>query len=227
MTPLGQETAGSTAEQRSATDDAELLAALRRGDEAAFEVLIDRYQHSLLRVAMIYVPNRAVAEEVVQETWLGLLRSLNRFEGRASLKTWIFRILTNCARRRGVREARSVPFSTLDSYGSDTEEHSVDPDRFLPADHAQWPGHWATPPQSWGGIPENHLLSQETRAQIEAAIEALPETQRLVINMRDVVGLSADEVCHELGISDANQRVLLHRARSKVRRALETYLDVT
>ena len=204
-------------------DDPALLAALRNGDEAAFAHLLDRYGGPMLRIAMIYVPSRAIAEEVVQETWLGVLQGLSRFEQRSSLKTWIFRILTNRAKTRGERERRSVSFSALEDANTDVFEPAVAPERFLPPEHERWPGHWATRPQSWDNL-EQHLLAQETRAHIDAAIAALPANQRSVISLRDVEGLSADEVCGILDISEGNQRVLLHRARSKIRATLEQYL---
>lgn len=203
--------------------EADLLAALRRGDEAAFVTLVNRYQRALLRLALSYVPSQAVAEEVVQETWLGILQGLARFEGRSSLKTWIFRILINRARTRGERERRSAPFSDL-APPDNADEPAVDPTRFIPAGQ-EGAGWWVTHPQSWEGMPEERLLAAETRAQIEAAIAALPESQRAVISLRDVEGWSADEVCTLFEISESNQRVLLHRARSKVRQALADYLE--
>ena len=206
-------------------DDLRLIEALRRRDEAAFASLVDRYHTSLLRLAQMYVPDRAVAEDVVQDTWIGVLKGLDRFEGRSSLKTWIFRILTNTAKTRGRRESRSIPFSALWAPDSDPAEPAVDPNRFLPPDHARWPGHWASFPNSWDDIPEDRFLSRETLAQIQQAIDVLPPSQREVITLRDVEGWSSDEVCNALGISETNQRVLLHRARSKVRRALEKYFD--
>jgi RNA polymerase sigma-70 factor (ECF subfamily) len=204
-------------------DDLKLVKALRAGDERAFAFLVDRYYSSLLRLAITYVGSRAVAEEVVQETWLGVLKGLGRFEGRSSLKTWIFRILTNTAKTKAQREGRSIPFSSLASDGSD--ELSVEPERFLDQGHPTWAGHWDVYPRSWDEIPENRLVSRETRERIEQAIEALPATQRTVIRLRDVEGFSSEEVCTILEVSEANQRVLLHRARSKVRAALEDYLD--
>jgi RNA polymerase sigma-70 factor (ECF subfamily) len=204
-----------------AADERRLIEALRAGDEAAFEQLIRMYHASLLRVAQIYVSSRAVAEEVVQETWLGVLNGIGRFEGRSSLKTWIFRILTNIAKTRGVREGRSIPFSALQDPGG-VPEPAVEPDRFLPADDPREPGAWAAPPAP---LPEQALLAAETLAVIEAAIEGLPPAQRAVISLRDVEGWSSDEVRNALEISETNQRVLLHRARSKVRRALEEYVS--
>ena len=191
-------------------DEAELIARLRAGDERAFEALVARHQRTMLAVARTYVSSRAVAEEVVQEAWLGVLKGLDRFEGRSSLTTWILRIVANIARTRGVREARIVP-----------HEPSVDPERFRgPGD--PYPGHWWSAPSEW---PEDVLAERETLAVVFAEIERLPPAQRSVITMRDVQGCSPDEVCAVLEISDGNQRVLLHRARSRVRAALELHLD--
>ena len=202
--------------------DRRLVEALRRGDERAFGELVDMYHASMLRLARSYVSDRAVAEEVVQEAWLGVIRGIARFEGRSSLKTWIFRILTNTAKKRGARERRTVPFSALIAPGDD-DDGVVDADRFLPAGHL-WAGHWAAGPNSWGPAPEERLLASETRQVIEAAIETLPHSQQQVITLRDVEGWSADEVCDALEISEVNQRVLLHRARAKVRAHLADYL---
>lgn len=201
---------------KASSEDRALIAALRAGDEGAFAGLVDRYGASMLRLARTFVSSQAVAEEVVQETWLGVLKGLDRFEGRSSLKTWIFRILANVARTRGQRESRSLPFSALATTESD--EPAVDPSRFGPD------GMWQAPPASWQDVPEEHLLSHETLGAIDAAIAALPETQRAVITLRDVNGWSSDEVCNALEISETNQRVLLHRARSKVRGALEAQM---
>jgi len=200
-------------------DDARLIKALRARDERAFEELMRMYNASLLRVAQIYVPSRAVAEDVVQETWIGVFNGIDRFETRSSLKTWIFRILTNIAKTRGQREGRTVPFSALERPDA-VPEAAVDPDRFLAADHERWPGHWSSKPQPW---PEAHLLAAETREVIDGAIERLPPAQRAVISLRDVEGWSSEETRNALGVSETNQRVLLHRARSKVRQALEDY----
>ncbi len=202
-----------------------LLGRLRAHDEAAFSELLDRLTPGLLRVALAHVPSRAVAEEVVQETWLGVLRGLDRFEGRSSLETWIFRILLNRARTRGQREHRTVPFAALAAGEIEAPFSAVDPERFLPADHDRWPHHWATPPQRWEDSPERALESGETVALVRAAIERLPPMQRLVITMRDLEGWPSDEVCNVLEISETNQRVLLHRARSKARRALEEHFS--
>jgi RNA polymerase sigma-70 factor (ECF subfamily) len=179
----------------------------------------------MLRLAMVFVSSRAVAEEVVQEAWLGVIKGLGRFEGRSALKTWIFRILTNCAKTRAEREGRSIPFSALWNRAAEPGEPSVDPDRFLPATEDHWPNHWSSSPRSLDEIPEHRLLARETRSHVEQAIVELPPAQREVITLRDIEGWGSEEVCELLGISEGNQRVLLHRARCRVRRALEHYLD--
>jgi RNA polymerase sigma-70 factor (ECF subfamily) len=202
-------------------DDEALIAALRRGDADAFATLIDRHSRAMIRVALAYVPTRAAAEEAVQETWIAVMRGIDGFEGRSSLKTWVFRILTNVAMRIGPRERRSMPFSAL-AEAEDTGAPSVDPDRFLPADHAVFPGHWAIMPTSWP-TPEDGVLAGETRDVIAAAIAELPPAQRTVIALRDVEGWSSDEVREALEISAGNQRILLHRARNRVRNAIESY----
>jgi RNA polymerase sigma-70 factor (ECF subfamily) len=205
-------------------EDVRLVERLRKGDEAAFMWLIDRYHAAMLRLAMVYVPTRAVAEDVVQEAWLGILRGLERFEGRSSLKTWMFRILTNCAKTRAQREGRSIPFSSLSALDVDVDEPAVDPGRFRGPDQER-PGSWVSFPVPWNDIPENRLLSQETRACIQRAVDALPPNQRTVITLHDIEGWTSEEVCRFIGISEANQRVLLHRARARVRRALEQYFN--
>ncbi len=200
--------------------DAKLVAELRAGDEDAFRRLVAEWHPMLLRVAQIFVPSRAVAEEVVQETWLRVLGALDRFEGRSSLRTWVFRILVNTAKTRAQREGRVIPFSALNDPGR-IPEPAVDPDRFLDADHERFPGHWSSPPRA---MPEERLLAAETRGVIAAAIDELPAAQRAVISLRDVAGWDSAEVCNALDLTEVNQRVLLHRARAKVRRALENYL---
>jgi RNA polymerase sigma-70 factor (ECF subfamily) len=177
--------------------------------------LVDKYGPSLFRLAMLYVSSRAVAEEVVADTWLAVFTGLDRFEGRSSLKTWLFRILTNKAKTRGQRESRTLPFSSFAADG-DEADTAVDADRFARD------GHWSAPPR---GVPEERLLAGEARRVVEDAIAALPENQRAVITLRDVEGLSAEEACNVLSVSETNQRVLLHRARSKVRAAFERYLE--
>jgi RNA polymerase sigma-70 factor (ECF subfamily) len=203
------------------TVDADIVARLRDGDESAFAELIDRYGATMLRVAQMYVRDRATAEEVVQETWLAVLNGIDRFEGRSSLKTWLFRILTNRAKTRGERDGRVLPFSALAAAGDEADEPSVDPDRFLGIDSPH-PGAWAAPPRAW---PQDKVVERETLGVIQTAIEELPDAQREVIRLRDVEGWSPMEVADALEITDGNQRVLLHRARSKVRAALEMYLD--
>src|SRR5439155_3735566 len=198
-------------EELLSAEDARLVEGLRSGDEAAFRALRREYVSAMLRVAQMYVSSRAVAEEVVQEAWLGVLKGIGRFEGRSSLKTWLFRIVANTAKTRGIREARSVPFSALGDDGGD--EPTVDPDRFLGSGE-RFPGHWAAPPQAWA--PEGRLLSQEVLDVIEREIDRLPPAQRAVITMRDVQRLTSEEVCNALDLTETNQRVLLHRARAKV-----------
>lgn len=205
------------------SDETQLIEALRHGDEGAFLSLVTMHYAAMLRLAQMYVGTRAVAEEVIQETWVGVLQGLNRFEGRSSLKTWIFRILLNRARTRAQRENRSIPFSALAS-DIETFEPAVEADAFRPSGD-QYAGAWLTPPTGWDALPEERLLSQETRQHIDDALTTLPPAQREVITLRDIDGWSASEVCDYLGISEANQRVLLHRARSRVRSALVGYLD--
>ena len=200
--------------------DDEVVRALRAGDEETYRRLVREWHGPLLRVARIFVPSQAVAEEVVQETWLRVLGGLDGFEGRSSLKTWVFRILANTAKTRAQREGRTLPFSALHDPGR-LQEAAVDADRFLPDDHDRWPGHWASPPAA---LPEERLLASETREVVARAIDGLPANQRAVISLRDVEGWDAEEVRNALGLSDVNQRVLVHRARSRVRRALEDYL---
>jgi len=205
----------------TALPDAEIVAALRCGEEAVFSDLVDTYSPGLLRMARLFVRDRAVAEEVVQDTWVGVLHGIDSFEGRSTLKTWIFRILMNIAKTRAVRDGRTLPFSALQDPGR-VPEAAVDADRFLDPEHPRWPGHWAVKPEAW---PEDALLAAETRERLTEAIEGLPATQRTVISLRDIEGWSSEEVRNALGLSETNQRVLLHRARSKVRAALEDYLQ--
>jgi len=193
-----------------------LVSDLMAGNEAAFSWLVDQYHGQLQRLARMFVSSDAVADEVVQETWLAVLKGLARFEGRSSLKTWIFRILKNRAKTRGVRESRTTPFS---SFSPGEEEVTVEPERFTAA------GSWAEPPDKWAqDMPDRIVQDQQARKLIEAAIAELPENQAAVITLRDIQGWSSPEICDYLGISEANQRVLLHRARSKLRRVLEKEL---
>jgi RNA polymerase sigma-70 factor (ECF subfamily) len=204
---------------RAAPRDLALLERLRAGDEGAFATLVDEYHGTLVRLALVFVSSRAVAEEVVQETWLGVLNGLGEFEGRSSLKTWIFRILTNRAKTRGVREGRSVPFSALGD-GDDDREPAVDPSRFNSS------GRWASPPRRWErDTPERLAMQQQAVHELKDAIDELPPNQRAVLVLRDVDGVGSDEVCNILEISETNQRVLLHRARSRLRSVLEDYVD--
>jgi len=212
---------GMSVDTRVAARDASLLAALRAGDEDAFAALVTRYHASLKRVARAYVSSDAVAEEVVQETWLAVIRGLDRFEQRATIKTWLFHILTNQAKTRGVRERRIVPFASL--AGADGDAPSVSPDRFQ-RDGDTWPGHWATPPRPWQD-PERRLASLEAREHLRTAIASLPATQQAVLTLRDVEGLESEEVCELLDLSAGNQRVILHRARARVRADLERYFE--
>jgi len=203
--------------QNGAVDDRELVDALRAKDETAFRDVVTGYHSSMIRVASYYVSSRAVAEEVVQEAWLAVVKGLDKFEGRSSFKTWVFTILSNQARSRGAREHRTVPFSSLDA-----DEHTpgVPGDRFQPPSD-RWAGHWSEPPSPWTDVPAARLESSETRSLIFDAIRSLPPKQREVIALRDVEGWSPEEVCSALSISDGNQRILLHRARGKVRSVLE------
>jgi RNA polymerase sigma-70 factor, ECF subfamily len=201
-------------------DEAALLGRLREGDEGAFASLVEAYSGMMLPIAQSHVKTRAVAEEVVQDAWLGVLKGLDRFEGRSSLKTWIISIVIHIATTRGAREARSVPFATLAS----ADEPAVEPERFRGASDA-FPGHWWAYPANWADRPDEVILGRETLQVVAEAIEELPDAQRAVITMRDVAGCSAEEVCETLALSEGNQRVLLHRARSRVRTALERHLD--
>jgi RNA polymerase sigma-70 factor, ECF subfamily len=204
-----------------ASEEAELLARLRSGDEDAFQTLVERHYGTMVAVARTHVSSRAVAEEVVQDAWIGVLKGLDGFEGRSSLRTWILRIVTNTAMRRGGAEAHSVPFSSLAAEG---DEAAIDPDRFRgPGDG--FPGHWRAYPGDWGALPEERLLGRETLDVVRRAIDELPAAQRTVITLRDIHGCSTEEVCATLDIGAPHQRVLLHRARSRVRAALERHFD--
>jgi len=207
------------------SDDDALVAALRCGDEDAFAWLLDRYHAPLHRTARLYVATDAQADEVVQETWVAVLRGVDRFEQRSSLKTWLYRILMNIARTRGVKEARTIPFSSAASALDPGAEPTFEPDRFRPPDDSEWPGHWSSLPKDWEHEPEARLLARETLALVGATIETLPPAQREVFTLRDVDGWTSAEVCNALGLSETNQRVLLHRGRAKVRRVLESYFE--
>jgi RNA polymerase sigma-70 factor, ECF subfamily len=191
--------------------DAELLGRLRSGDERAFVSLVERYHDSMLRVATSFVPSRAVAEEVVQDTWLAALRGLAGFEGRSSLRTWLFRILVNRARTTGVREHRSIPIADAGP--------AVDASRF------GLDGAWIAPPEQWIEEAESRLAAGKLAALLHASLDDLPDRQREVVTLRDVEGMSSEEACEVLGISEANQRVLLHRGRARIREALAGYFE--
>jgi RNA polymerase sigma-70 factor (ECF subfamily) len=207
--------AGGAPERRAASETASPERSTPEIDGEAFSALVRAYHPSLVRVAMTFVRDAAIAEDVAQETWLGVLRGIDRFAGRCSFKTWIFRILTNIAKTRAEREARSVPFSSFEEDGGE----AVEAEQFLrPTDRID--GRWSSSPLGWRE-PDERLIAKETRQDIAAAIEELPPMQRRVITLRGLEGRSAHEVCELLGLSEVNQRVLLHRARSKVRTALD------
>ncbi len=209
-------------EQGHATTDDELVARLKAGDELAFRALVDEYTAPLRRVARSYVATDAAADEVVQDTWVGVLRGIDRFEQRSSLKTWIYRILLNIARTRGVRDKRSIPFASL---GSDDEDGpTFSPERFQ-TEAGPYPGHWAAFPTRWHDQPEVRAVGHETLAVVRDALDRLPPNQREVVRLRDVEGWSSFEVCNALRLSETNQRVLLHRGRAKLRAALEMYFE--
>jgi RNA polymerase sigma-70 factor, ECF subfamily len=209
---------------RQPRDEERLVAALRRGDEDAFRALVSEYGPFLMRLALMHVSSRAVAEEVVQDTWLAVLNGLDRFEGRSSLRTWIASILLNNARTRGKREGRIVPFAFFRRRDEEGKGPAVDPDRFQ-GRRDERPGWWARPPAAWES-PEEQLAADETRRVLLEAIKELPPRQREVITLRDVSGWSAEEVRNALALTETNQRVLLHRARSKVRAALEAHFEM-
>lgn len=200
--------------------DQELITRLRAGDENTFAQLVDQYNASMVRIAAIYVNEYAVAEEVVQDTWIAVLKGLERFEGRSSFKTWVFTILTNRAKTRATRESRYIPLELSDEPddGASISNHFHVPPR---VDLSAYEHGWVPP--SWDNIPETRLLGHETRDIIFRTIEALPANQQQVIRLRDVDGFSAEEVCNMMQLSESNQRVLLHRARGRVRQALDTY----
>lgn len=204
--------------------DGVLVARLRAGDQDAFMELVDAWGPSMVRVARRFTPSTAVAEEVVQETWVAVLRGLDRFEGRSSLKTWVFRILMNRGKTRGERERRTIPFSALARDEAGGDFRAVEPERFRPTTDGNWPHHWANPLPRWDTLPEAAVTSAETVAAASAAIDRLPPAQRAVILLRDVEGWSGPEVSSAMGISESHERVLLHRARTKLRKALQEHL---
>jgi RNA polymerase sigma-70 factor (ECF subfamily) len=205
-----------------APTEAVLLTRLRAGDELAFREVVRRHDRAMRRLARSFVPTPSVADEVVQETWLAVISGLAAFEGRSSLKTWIFRILVNRAQSRGARERRTTPFSSLLSAEDHERGETVDPGRFL-GSGSPFDGYWAVAPTRFCELPEDRLLARETTELVAKAIGALPARQQQVIRLRDIEGWDADEVCEILGLSPGNQRVLLHRARAAVRAALEEH----
>ena len=213
---------GSTTPQSG--DDSALIAGLKRRDEAAFVSLVERYQGPLFRLALAYCKGADIAEEIVQETWLGVLRGIDRFEERASFKTWLFQILVNQARTRAKREGRAVSFSSLSGEAEGPGEPAVPPERFR-GPNDKWPYNWAVPPQAWGESSDARLLADETLELVKRAIAQLSSAQQQVITLRDIEGWSAEDVCNVLAISETNQRVLLHRARSHVRATLESHFS--
>jgi RNA polymerase sigma-70 factor, ECF subfamily len=217
--------AGSVEGRRASAEERRLVQALCAGEDDAFIQLVRLHGPAMLRVARLYVSSTAVAEEVVQETWLAVLTGIGRYEGRSSFKTWLFRILRNQAQTRGLKEGRSVPFTAL---GEETGpgEPAVDAERFRGAGE-RFADHWSSSPQRWTELPEESVLSAETIELVERAAALLPPPQRVVITLRDILGWDADEVCELLEITATNQRVLLHRARTKVRKALEEHLAPT
>ncbi|MGV0742430.1 RNA polymerase sigma factor [Mycolicibacterium sp. XJ870] len=207
----------------SAQDEAVLVAALRAGDEAAFAGLVDRHAPAMLRVARGYVSTYEMAEDVVQETWIALLKGIDKFEGRSSLRTWLFTIMINIAKARGVRERRNTDLQVLAATGG-----TVDPARFRESGD-EWPGHWKEQeaPAPFPDTPEGSVLSDELIGVVRRQLDKLPARQRDVVTLRDVLGFDSAEVCELLDITAANQRVLLHRGRATVRQVLEDYLKET
>ena len=211
--------AAAASQVQTDSPDLGLAHALRSKDERAFLTLVERLHAPMVRFAAGFVGSEAVAEDVVQDTWAAVLQSIHGFEGRSALRSWIFAILANQARSRAVREGRSVPLSEL---ASDDDCPAVEAGEFHPDSHPRWPGHWARFPEPW---PEAQLLGREMLRHLADAIARLPESQRAVIQLRDVEGFSGPEVCASLGVSEVNQRVLLHRARSRVRRELARHVQ--
>ena len=203
-------------------DELTLVNLLRQRDERAFTQLVEKYHSSLVRLARLFVQDDAAAEELSQETWIAVLQGVDQFEGRSSLKTWIFTILSNKAKTRSRRENRSLTFSDFE--GDDFDSPTVPPERFKDDSAGKSAGHWAVGPASWEAIPEDVLLSGETMALIRQTVDELPENLRAVITLRDIEEFSTQEICNILEISETNQRVLLHRARARVRAAVEDYL---
>jgi RNA polymerase sigma-70 factor, ECF subfamily len=216
---LDAPSAGAPPPRPVSAEEWTLVERLRSGDENAFSTLVQRYQRSMIRLASAHTRNQAVAEEVVQEAWIGILNGIDGFEGRCPLRAWMFRIVANTAKLRGAREVRSTPFSALE----DDEGPSVSADSFRPAEDPRWAGHWVwgKSPAPW---PDEQVTSRETMLRLREELDRLPARQREVMTLRDIEGWSSAEVCESLGLSEENQRVLLHRARSKVRKGLAGYM---
>jgi len=206
-----------------AVRDRAIVERLRGGDEAAFRELVQRHHASMVRFAETFVPSRAVAEEVAQEAWVGVIKGIGGFEGRSLLSTWIFRIVANIGRSRGARERRTAPVSTLEQELAETAGPSVAARRFS---GPTGQGEWAQPPARWSDVPDERLLSQLTIERVSSLAAQLSENQRRVFTLRDVEGYTSVEVCELLELSEVNQRVLLHRARSRIRAALEQEMEV-
>ena len=211
----------STTNVLASPADLAIVERLRASDEGTFMMLVEQHQAAMFRIARMYVSSRAVAEEVVQDAWLGIIKGLEGFEGRSSLRTWMYRIVANIAKTRGQREGRSVPFSSL---AGDDAESAIDP-KWFQGTADRFPGGWHTFPDDWRGIPESRLVANDTLQHIGRAIDALPPMQAEVIRLRDVLGWTSEEVRNALDLSETNQRVLLHRARSRVRREVDAYLS--
>ena len=209
----------------STPDDDELVTRLRAGEEAAFRELLDRFDAPLRRAARTYVATDAAADEVVQDVWVGVLRGIDRFEQRSSLKTWIYRILMNIASTRGTRDKRSVPFASLGRDDDSDDTPAFSPERFQDLQGA-YPGHWSAFPTRWHDHPEIRAVGRETLSVVRDALDRLPPSQQEVVRLRDVEGWTSTEVCNALDLTETNQRVLLHRGRAKLRTALESYFDI-
>ena len=208
--------------QGTLVDEARIVAALRAGDEAVFADVVSRYTPAMLRVARSFGLEMNAAEDAVQEAWVRVLKALEKFEGRSSFQTWLFTILGNCSRHRASAELKAVPMPSL---GEEDAGPTVDESRFFPADHPRWAGMWSTLVDAWEAIPDERLLAGEARERIAAAVDSLPERYGAVFYLRDVEGWASDEVCAILDLTPENQRVLLHRARARVRAALEEYFE--
>lgn len=214
---------GGSAGSSLSQEDHSLIVRLRKGDEGAFDELVNKHHGALIRMALGHVADREVAEEVVQDTWMAVIEGLTRFEGRSSLRTWIFGILIHKAKDRGVREKRHITFSDFESK-DDEQDEAVDPSRFQQS--GEWAGHWAFPPQPWDDqTPEKLLASQQAVNAMNRAIDSLPQTLKDVLIIRDIEGVEAKEACELLKITETNLYVRLHRARERVRRAVEVYLE--